>query len=73
VIREYRLEIDYCACMVAIALYRLRIDNDNIDTQFSPETLSEELNLQSTRFEAWLSNVWGLFDERWYLYSPYVC
>jgi hypothetical protein len=45
VIREYRLDIDYCACMVAIALCRHRVDNDNIGTQFSAETLSEELNL----------------------------
>ncbi len=45
VIREYRLDIDYCACMVAIALYRHGVDNDNIGTQFSAETLSEELNL----------------------------
>ena len=43
--RDYRLVIDYCACMVAIALSRHRVDNDNIDNQYSAEELSSQLNL----------------------------
>jgi hypothetical protein len=43
--RDYRLDIDYCACMVAIALYRHRVDVENIGTQFSAEDLTVELNL----------------------------
>ena len=43
--RDYQLVIDYCACMVAIALSRHRVDNENIDNQYSAEELSSQLNL----------------------------
>ena len=44
-VREYQLVIDYCACMVAIALSRHSVDNSNIDIQYSAEQLTSELNL----------------------------
>ena len=43
--RDYKLVIDYCACMVAIALSRHRVDSDNIGIQYSAEELSSQLNL----------------------------
>ena len=43
--RDYQLVIDYCACMVAIALSRHRVDSDNIGIQYSAEELSSQLNL----------------------------
>ena len=43
--REYKLVIDYCACMVAIALSRHSVDKSDIRIQYSAEELSSQLNL----------------------------
>jgi hypothetical protein len=45
VIGDYRLDIDYSTCLVAIALYRHRVVVENIGTQISVEHLTAEVNL----------------------------
>ena len=42
---EYDLVVDYCSCMVAIAIFRHIVDSTNVNVQFSAEELSLVLNL----------------------------
>ena len=42
---DYDLVIDYCSCMVAIAIVRHIVDSSSVDVKFSAEDLSAELNI----------------------------
>lgn len=45
VIKLYSIQVDYCACMVAILLARHQVDSSNANILWSAVNLSEKLNL----------------------------
>ena len=45
VIKLYNIQVDYCACMVAILLARHQVDSSNANILWSAVNLSEKLNL----------------------------
>ena len=44
-VKEYNIQVDYCACMVAILLARHQVDSSNANIVWSAVNLSEKLNL----------------------------
>ena len=45
-VKEYNIQVDYCACMVAILLARHQVDSSNANVVWSAVNISEKLNLQ---------------------------
>ena len=44
-VKEYNIQVDYCACMVAILLARHQVDSSNASVVWSAVNISEKLNL----------------------------